>query len=215
VLQRLFFALVLRPFVNGVMGKRVHGSENLPAEDPFLLVANHDSHLDTPLLLSLFPGSRLSRIRPVAAADYWGSGLRRFVSEKLFRVLPIARRGAEAGDSVARMEEALDRGESLILFPEGTRGDPEVLQPFRSGAARLASARPRVPVVPVYLANTGRNLPRGSALFLPMICDIWIGEPVAVDADVARTREAIEAGVRALAEKAEGPGRGGESSTRR
>jgi 1-acyl-sn-glycerol-3-phosphate acyltransferase len=206
VLQRIFFALLVRPFVNWVMGKRVHGAENLPGKDPFLLVANHDSHLDTPLLLSLFPGSRLSRIRPVAAADYWGSGVKRFVSEKLFRVLPIARRGEEAGEAVARMEEALDRGESLILFPEGTRGDPEVLQPFRSGAARLASARPQVPVVPVFLANTGRNLPRGSSLFLPMICDIWIGARVAVSGDVGRTREAIEGAVRALAGEAEASG---------
>jgi 1-acyl-sn-glycerol-3-phosphate acyltransferase len=206
VLQRLFFALLVRPFVNGVMGKRVHGAENVPAQDPFLLVANHDSHLDTPLLLSLFPGSRLARIRPVAAADYWGSGLKRFVAERLFRVLPIARRGEEAGEAVARMEEALDAGESLILFPEGTRGDPEVLQPFRSGAARLAAARPQVPVVPVYLANTGRNLPRGSSLFLPMICDIWIGERVPASADVASMRAAIEDAVRALAQKAGGAG---------
>lgn len=211
MLQRLFFALLVRPFVNGVMGKRVHGAENVPAEDPFLLVANHDSHLDTPLLLSLFPGSRLSRIRPVAAADYWGSGLKRFVAERLFRVLPIARRGGEAGEAVARMEEVLDAGESLILFPEGTRGDPEVLQPFRSGAARLAAARPQIPVVPVYLANTGRNLPRGSSLFLPMICDVWIGERVPASADVAATREAIEAAVRALARKA---GDAGTSATR-
>lgn len=206
MLQRLFFALIVRPFVNGVMGKRVHGAQNVPAEDPFLLVANHDSHLDTPLLLSLFPGSRLARIRPVAAADYWGTGLKRFVAEKLFRVLPIARRGEEAGEAVTRMEEALDAGESLILFPEGTRGDPEVLQPFRSGAARLAAARPQVPVVPVYLANTGRNLPRGSSLFLPMICDIWIGERVSPSADVASMRAAIEDAVRALAQKADGPG---------
>jgi 1-acyl-sn-glycerol-3-phosphate acyltransferase len=198
VLQRLFFALLVRPFVNGVMGKRVHGAENVPAQDPFLLVANHDSHLDTPLLLSLFPGSRLARIRPVAAADYWGSGLKRFVAERLFRVLAIARRGEEAGEAVARMEEALDSGESLILFPEGTRGDPEVLQPFRSGAARLAAARPQVPVVPVYLANTGRNLPRGSSLFLPMICDIWMGERVPASADVASMRAAIEDAVRKL-----------------
>jgi 1-acyl-sn-glycerol-3-phosphate acyltransferase len=205
VLQRLFFALLVRPFVNGVMGKRVHGAENVPAQDPFLLVANHDSHLDTPLLLSLFPGSRLARIRPVAAADYWGSGLKRFVAERLFRVLPIARRGEEAGEAVARMEEALDSGESLILFPEGTRGDPEVLQPFRSGAARLAAARPQIPVVPVYLANTGRNLPRGSSLFLPMICDIWIGERVPASADVASMRAAIEDAVRKL-ERDSGPG---------
>jgi 1-acyl-sn-glycerol-3-phosphate acyltransferase len=198
VLQRLFFALLVRPFVHGVMGKRVHGAENVPAQDPFLLVANHDSHLDTPLLLSLFPGSRLARIRPVAAADYWGSGLKRFVAERFFRVLPIARRGQEAGEAVARMEEALDAGESLILFPEGTRGDPEVLQPFRSGAARLAAARPQVPVVPVYLANTGRNLPRGSSLFLPMICDIWMGERVPASADVASMRAAIEDAVRKL-----------------
>jgi 1-acyl-sn-glycerol-3-phosphate acyltransferase len=196
--QRLFFALLVRPFLDWVVGRRVFGLEHLPQADPFLLVANHDSHLDTPLLLSLFPGARLSRIRPVAAADYWGSGLKRFVADRLFRVLPITRTGGGGADALARMEEALDRGESLILFPEGTRGDPEILQPFRSGAARLAAARPGVPVVPAYLKNTGRNLPRGSALFLPMICEIRIGPPVETSTDVPRTQAAIEAAVREL-----------------
>ena len=214
MIQRLFFALLLRPFVNHVMGKRVHGAQNLPSEDPFLLVANHDSHLDTPLLLSLFPGSRLSRIRPVAAADYWGSGLKRFVSEKLFRVLPIARSGAEAGEAVARMEEALDAGESLILFPEGTRGDPEVLQPFRSGAARAGRGKASGPRRAGFPRQHGTQ-PAARQRAVSADDLRHLGRRARpLSADVAQTREAIEHAVRALAEKAGGGGATGSASSR-
>lgn len=200
LLRRLFFLLLVRPFVRFVVGLEVEGSENLPAEDPFLLVANHNSHLDTPLLLSLFPLARLAKIRPVAAADYWQStGLKRFVGEQLFNTLPIER-GAQGarGDPLAPLHDALRRGESLLVFPEGTRGEPEVMGKFRSGAARLAAAHPEIPVVPVHLKNAGRTLPRGDALFVPFVCRVAIGKPLAPSADHHELLRALEEAVRSL-----------------
>src|SRR6266404_3207484 len=69
--QTSFFALALRPFLTLFIGLRVRGREHLPGNDPFILVANHSSHLDTLSLLSLFALRRLPRLRPVAAADYF------------------------------------------------------------------------------------------------------------------------------------------------
>jgi 1-acyl-sn-glycerol-3-phosphate acyltransferase len=202
LLRRAFMVLFLRPFLRFFMGVRVEGAENLPAADPFLLIANHNSHLDTPLLLSLFPVKRLSRIHPVAAADYWmSSPARRFVAETFFNVLPIERRGASrtGRDPLLGLAEALRRGESLLLFPEGTRGEPEVLSRFHSGAARLLAEQPRVPVVPVFLKNAGRSLPRGTALLVPFICEVKVGKPFLPVGEVAEIQERLEGAVQELA----------------
>ena len=201
VLGTVLAALLLRPFCRWVVGVDVRGAGNLPERDPFLLVANHDSHLDTLILLSLFPLRRLGRIRPVAAADYWlSSSARRFVARTCLNVLPVVRGGTAAGeDPLAPLSAALSRGESLILFPEGTRGEPEVLERFRTGAARLALGHPGIPVLPVYLANTGRNLPRGTSLFVPFVVKVAIGPPVELPPDVREATACLENAVRSLA----------------
>jgi len=200
LVRRAFHALLLRPFVRGFLGVAVEGLEHLPEDDPFLLVANHNSHLDTPILLSLFPLARLSRVRPVAAADYWlSSPLKRWISETLFNVLPIERRRAVGGDPLAGLREALARGDTLLLFPEGTRGDPEVMGRFHSGAARLAAENPSLRVLPVHLANAGRALPRGRALLVPFICRVTIGAPLSASGrGVKELQGAMEEAVRAL-----------------
>jgi 1-acyl-sn-glycerol-3-phosphate acyltransferase len=204
VLRTVLAALLLRPFCRWVVGVEVRGAGNLPERDPFLLVANHDSHLDTLILLSLFPLRRLGRIRPVAAADYWlSSAPKRFVARTCLNVLPVVRGGASAEeDPLAPLSAALSRGESLILFPEGTRGEPEVLERFRTGAARLALENPGVPVVPVYLANTGRNLPRGTTLFVPFVVKVAVGPAIQLPPEVRAATACLEDAVRSLADDA-------------
>lgn len=199
LLRKAFFVLLLRPFVRWVLGLRVEGARNIPAADPFLLVANHDSHLDALVLLCLFPAARQSRIRAVAAADYWqGSAVRRFVSGTLLGVLPVVRGAQPGADPLAPLSAALASGTSLLLFPEGTRGDPEVLLRFKSGAARLSIAHPEVPVVPAFLRNAGRSLPRGSPLLVPLVCEVSVGEPVALYGGARERTAQLEAAVRAL-----------------
>ena len=176
-MQAGFFVLLLRPFLAFFFGTRVRGREHLPERDPFILVANHSSHLDAASLLSLFPVARLSRIRPCAAADYFErTRLIAWLSHALFNILPIhrvPRRGLE--DPVQGMRAAIERGESLVLFPEGTRGHGGQIAPFKSGVARLIEQVPGIPVVPVYLGNMGRALPRGEYLPVPFICEVRIG----------------------------------------
>jgi 1-acyl-sn-glycerol-3-phosphate acyltransferase len=179
VVQVLFFALLVRPFMKLFIGLRVRGREHLATPDPFILVANHSSHLDTLSLLSLFPLGRLRRLRPCAAADYFErTPLIALLSRTFFNVLPIERVNVRPEEHpIQRMREALERGESLLLFPEGTRGSGGGIAPFKPGVAYLAEQLPGIPVVPAYLENMGRALPRGEFLPVPFFCEARIGAP--------------------------------------
>ena len=202
LLQRAFFALVVRPFVALFVGLRVRGREHLPAEDPFLLIANHSSHLDAVVLLSLLPGGRLKRVRAVAAADYFERNrLVGTLTRTLFHTLPIERDSkSPETDPRPRMLEALERGESLLLFPEGTRGAGPDIARFRTGIAWLAEHRPDVPIVPVYLENLGRALPKGELLPVPFFCGVRIGAPLHPAGDRDAILATLEQAVRALRE---------------
>jgi 1-acyl-sn-glycerol-3-phosphate acyltransferase len=175
----LFVLLVIRPFMTFFIGLRVRGREHLPQSDPFILVANHSSHLDGVSLLSLFPLTRLRNIRGVAAADYFERN--RFIAgltRTFFNILPIVRhKTPTSGDPCLDMLAALEAGQSLIIFPEGTRGSGDQMGPFRYGVAKLVEAMPDVPVVPAYLLNMGRCLPKGSYVPVPLICEVRLGAP--------------------------------------
>lgn len=202
LVQAAFTALFLRPLMALFIGLRVRGREHLPERDPFILVANHSSHLDTAALLSLFPIGRLRRIRPCAAADYFErTRTISFLSRTLFNVLPIRRTGIQAEDHpIRRMREALERGESLVLFPEGTRGRGPDMAPFKPGVAHLAEQLPDVPIVPAYLTNMGRALPKGEFLPVPFFCEVRIGAPF----HPRGTREEMLGTVRAAVEALRG-----------
>lgn len=207
--QIVFFALVIRPFMGLFIGLRVRGRANLPAHDPFILIANHSSHLDTVSLLSLFPLARLPRIRPCAAADYFErTPLIAFLSHTFFNILPVVRKKITPGTNPVRtMREALERGDSLILFPEGTRGTPAsrgqaggAMAAFKSGIAHLLDEIPPIPVVPAYLVNMGRCLPKGEYLPVPFICEARIGAPRIVHGTRQEIVEALERAVLELGE---------------
>lgn len=201
--QACFAALLLRPFLKVFIGVRVSGREHLPARDPFVLVANHSSHLDTAALLNLFPIARLRRIRPCAAADYFErTRALSFLSRTLFNVLPI-RRTAIHGENnpIVQMRGALERGESLLLFPEGTRGRGPEMAPFKPGIAHLAEEFPGVPIVPAYLANLGRALPKGEFFPVPFFCEVRIGAPLRLSGTRAEMLAAVRSAVEALRDR--------------
>jgi len=177
--QILFFALLVRPLMAIFIGRRAPGRQWLPGAGPFVLLANHSSHLDTVSLLSLFPLWRLREIRPVAAADYFERNrLVAWFSHTFFNILPIARsRITPENNPIQLMLAQLRAGKSLIIYPEGTRGSGEEIGPFRPGIAHLLEQMPRLPVIPVYLVNHGRCLPKGEWFPVPFLCEIRIGPP--------------------------------------
>jgi 1-acyl-sn-glycerol-3-phosphate acyltransferase len=179
-LRFLFFLLVVRPIVLIVLGLNVRRRHLLPESGPAIVVANHNSHLDVFVLMTLFGMRRLGNIRPVAAADYF---LRNrwlaWFSTRIIGILPLERNVAGArSDPLAGICGGLDRGDILILFPEGSRGEPERFAEFRTGIAHVAKRYPEVPVVPVFLHGLGKALPRGEGLLVPFFVDIFVGEPI-------------------------------------
>ncbi len=204
LVQMLFFALVIRPFLAPFIGLRVRGRGHLPKSGPFILIANHSSHLDTVSLLSLFPLNRLRRIRPVAAADYFDRNrIISVLTKTLFNILPIARKHITAENNpIRQMREALEAGDSLIIFPEGTRGSGEELGEFRSGVAHLLEKMPEVCVVPAYLINMGRSLPKGEFIPVPFFCEIRLGMPLKIRGNRREITALLEAAVRELKDAA-------------
>lgn len=200
IAQMVFFLLVVRPFMAVFIGLRVRGREHLPKRDPFVLYANHASHLDTVSLLNLFPLLRLERIQAVAAADYFERD--RFIawlSRTFINILPITRRHITAENNpLRRMQAALALGHSLIIFPEGTRGTGEEIGNFHSGIAHLLAKTPDIDVVPAYLVNMGRSLPKGELIPVPFFCEIRLGAPRRITGNRQEMIEALEAAVHEL-----------------
>jgi 1-acyl-sn-glycerol-3-phosphate acyltransferase len=153
--------------------------ERLPRSGPAIVAANHNSHLDTLALLALFPLSLIPKVRPVAASDYFmRSRFKAWLSRTLLGVIPVKRDGhLQGGDPLHECYTALDRGEILIIFPEGTRGVPEQMTSFRAGIARIARRRPDVPIIPAFLRGFGKSMPKGAYLPLPVASNIVLGEP--------------------------------------
>ena len=201
VLQMAFFAFAIKPFMALFIGLRVQGREHLNSPGPFLLVANHSSHLDTISLLSLFPLNRLRRIRPVAAADYFErNAVISRVTKTLFNILPIERKKINVDNNpLERMREAIKAGDSLLIFPEGTRGSGSGLGEFRSGVAHLIEKMPGLAVVPAYLVNMGRSLPKGEFIPVPFFCEIRLGAPRVLTGSRQEITRELEAAVRELA----------------
>ena len=172
--------------------------------------ANHCSHGDVVLLWTVLP-PRLRRVtRPVAGADYWmATPLRRFIGRRVFRALLIERestRGSAGKAALDGMTAALDRGDSLILFPEGTRntGDTSLL-PFKGGLHHLAQARPGVEFVPVWIAHLNRVLPKGEIVPVPLLCTVSFGAALPIETGESKSAFLVRArsALLALAEEDE------------
>ncbi|PZO52725.1 MAG: 1-acyl-sn-glycerol-3-phosphate acyltransferase [Alphaproteobacteria bacterium] len=180
-IRRYGLMLIVRPIARLLFGLDVIGADKLPKDGPAIVAANHNSHVDTIVLLCLFPAKLLHKIRPVAAADHFDKGgFGSWFSKNIIGIIPIKRGGASRGEDVLlAAKEALTRGEILVVFPEGSRGEPEEMTRFKTGVARLVEFHPATTVTPVYLQGAGRSLPKDAKLLVPFNTTAVIGDALA------------------------------------
>ncbi len=180
MLKQIFFMLFVRPLVLLITGVQVVGKDKLPSDGAYIIAANHNSHLDTMVLISLFPISQIARVRPVAASDYFMKN-RWFAwfSQHIIGIIPLKRKPSkEDGHPLSAVIEAINRGDIIIIFPEGSRGTPGEMEGFKRGISHLAKESPSTPIIPIYINGTEKALPKGEALFVPFIINVLIGDPL-------------------------------------
>lgn len=154
-----------------------------PATTQRIYFGNHRSHADFVLIWAALPPALQAATRPVAGADYWENGaLKSYLINQVFHAVLIDRnRETRSEDPIEKLLAALKRGDSLIVFPEGTRNmADEPLLPFKSGLFHVARQRPDVELVPVWIDNLGRVLPKGEVLPVPLLCTVNFGAPLSL-----------------------------------
>lgn len=204
MLRRLFMLLIVYPVVFVWLGIRIWQRQRLPKGGPAIIVANHNSHLDTLTLLSLFPLALADQIRPVAAADYFlKNRFMAWFSTRVIGIISVVRAGdPRTEDPLQGCTAALKENKILILFPEGTRGEPEQMSELKSGLWYLCRQFPEVPVIPVFMSGLGRAMGKGQWLPVPFFVDIYIDEPIFFEPDKAAFKTMLASRFHSLQQQA-------------
>ena len=207
LLRALFYQGFVKLVVMLVLGLNVRHRERLPQQGPAIIVANHNSHLDTMVLMTLLPAKLLPITQPVAALDYFlRNRLLAWFTLNIIGILPIQRqRNDSDSDPLELCYQALGNGRILVLFPEGSRGQPEVLSDFKWGIAKLSDRFPDVPITPVYMHGLGKALPKGEALLVPFFCDVFVGETLFWSGNRAAFMQQLQDSMAALAREGRFP----------
>lgn len=203
-------AALLASIARIVTGAAVFYLDKPPDERQRIYFANHTSHLDFVVLWSALPPNVRPLVRPVAARDYWEKGaVRLYLAREVFRAILIdrPRRNVDGNAtlSIAAARRTIDRlaitmgdRDSIIVFPEGTRGSGEEMAPFKSGIYHLCREKPGIELVPVHLDNMNRILPKGELLPVPMLSRVIFGRPMALSSGetkpvfLSRARAAVQ-----------------------
>jgi 1-acyl-sn-glycerol-3-phosphate acyltransferase len=183
VIYILIYHYFLKNFLRFIIGVKFHESFFLKSEKQFIIVANHHSHLDTMSILASLPISIIHKVKPVAAKDYFGKNKwHRMFFCYFVNTLLIDRKHEEksAHNPIFQMSQALKEGYSLLIFPEGTRGNTDVVQPLKPGVALLLMHNPTIKYIPAYLKGMEQAMPKGDNFLLPHTASLVYGKPTEV-----------------------------------
>jgi 1-acyl-sn-glycerol-3-phosphate acyltransferase len=196
-----FFLAGLARLITGAQG---HWYGCPPKAEQRIYFANHQSHFDWVLVWAALPRDLRARTRPIAARDYWTSSrFRAWITREIFNAVyvsrvPAAERAADE-DPLEPLVDALNSGDSLVIFPEGTRSNKGEPQPFKAGLFHLAEKFPGVQLIPVWIDNVQRVMPKGEVVPVPILCSVTFGAPLELLPDedkrafLERARDAVVA----------------------
>ncbi|MBU1055600.1 MAG: 1-acyl-sn-glycerol-3-phosphate acyltransferase [Proteobacteria bacterium] len=155
------------------------GVENSPKimDEQFIIAANHNSHIDVMVLFRLINISRVNKVKTIVAKDYFNKGLKGYIAKILFNAV-LVDRSASAITTFKILKKELEDGYSLIIFPEGTRGEPGIINEFKSGIGQMSLDFPNIPIYPVYLSGAEKTLPRGTRIPVPFNIKMSILKPI-------------------------------------
>jgi 1-acyl-sn-glycerol-3-phosphate acyltransferase len=176
----IIYSFFWKNFLKFFIGLKYVNEKTLKNKKQFILIANHNSHMDTMAIMSAIPSRYIHKVHPIAARDFFGGSLfKKILMRYLVNATLIQRdRDDPNNDPIDSMDKMLKKSRSLILFPEGSRGIPGVMAKFKKGLGYLIQRNPEINVIPVYLDNVYKTLPRGKNLILPYNCSIKFGDPI-------------------------------------
>ena len=194
------FGLLLAFIARLITGAQGHWKGCPPKAEQRIYFANHQSHLDWVLIWAALPRELRASTRPIAARDYWTSSpFRHWITREVFNAVYVSRQRTDEQDPLEPLIDALNNGDSLVIFPEGTRSNKGLPQPFKSGLYSLAEQFAQVQLIPAWIDNVQRVMPKGEVVPVPILCTVTFGAPITLGdgedrrAFLARAREAVVA----------------------
>ena len=162
-----------------ITGAQGHWKGCPPKAEQRIYFANHQSHLDWVLIWAALPSELRARTRPIAARDYWTSSpFKQWLTSAVFNAVYVSRQRVDDQDPLEPLVDALNAGDSLVIFPEGTRSNKDEPQPFKSGLYHLAEQFPGVQLIPAWIDNVQRVMPKGEVVPVPILCTVTFGAPL-------------------------------------
>jgi 1-acyl-sn-glycerol-3-phosphate acyltransferase len=180
-------SLFLLGFVRLLTGAQARWYGCPPKAEQRIYFANHQSHADLVMIWAALPSELRSITRPIAAKDYWTkTPFKQWITTAVFNAIYVDRAKTADQDPLEPLIQALENGDSIIIFPEGTRGHAEEPQPFKAGLYNLALKFPHVVLVPAWIDNVQRVMPKGEVVPVPILCSVTFGTPIQLAPDEDR-----------------------------
>ena len=171
--------LLLAGIARLITGAQGHWKGCPPKAEQRIYFANHQSHLDWVLIWAALPRELRASTRPIAARDYWtATRFKHWITREVFNAVYVSRARSADQDPLEPLLAALKSGDSLVIFPEGTRSSKGVPQAFKSGLFHLAEAFPQVQLIPTWIDNVQRVMPKGEVAPVPILCTVTFGAPL-------------------------------------